>query len=212
LLDNPKDYAPLEEIIDEVLQDPETIGRTTIKFMATRMVSHGCRYRVQEVARAASRMPHGADALAPLLAASFDQNGLQDWFLDYACSGWASHEWALAQYVRMFPTSRSPRKPLRTFVEERLRDANTGVQMLAVSSQRLSGWDEPAARDACRYAQQRAPHPHARRIIALAAAGAGETRATLRRWLKADHENYPTLRTLEDSGFKPPKVRKDFEG
>jgi hypothetical protein len=74
----------------------------------------------------------------------------------------------------------------------------------------LATWDEAEARDACRDAFNRASSPHARRVLALTALGAGETRTKIRRWLAADPENEVTLKMLESYGFVAPKVTADF--
>lgn len=56
----------------------------------------------------------------------------------------------------------------------------------------------------------RAASPHARRVLALTALGAGETRTKVRKWLAADLENEVTLKMLEAGGFGAPQVTKDF--
>jgi hypothetical protein len=52
--------------------------------------------------------------------------------------------------------------------------------------------------------------PHARRVLALSALGAGETRTKVKSWLSADQENAPTLAMLESFGWSGPKVQADF--
>lgn len=141
---------------------------------------------------------------------SFKQGSLQDWYLEYASSGWATHSWAVAQFARMFPSQKAPRKAVRQHFADAVRDANTSVTMLAVSAQRTCAWDPGEGRAACRDAYPRASTPHARRILALAALSAGENRRTIRKWLSADEENAPTLRQLEDRNYVPFKVLKYF--
>jgi hypothetical protein len=206
------DFEPLEELIDRVLTKPEKASRTSIKFAAQRMRENDQRYRVQDLVLAARRMPHAADALSRLFKEAFTHASLQDWFLDYAASDWATHEWAVAQYGRMFPSSKVPKKQLREFFANAIRDANTSLPLLAVASQRLVAWDPSEARTAFRDAFRRAATPHARRAIALAATGAGETRTKIKGWLAADKENAPTLAMLEEFGFAGPKVQADFAG
>jgi hypothetical protein len=110
----------------------------------------------------------------------------------------------------MFPSDLKARQPLREFFEQSIRDANTGLPLLAVASQRLGAWDADAARDAYREGYRRSSTPHARRVLGLAALAAGETRTKVKSWLSADPENAPTLAMLESYGWKGPKVQQDF--
>jgi hypothetical protein len=110
----------------------------------------------------------------------------------------------------MFPSGRAPRKPLREFFAERVRDANTELTLLSVAAQRLAAWDKAEARSAANDAYRRAATPHARRVLALTALSAGETRTRVRKWLAADIENAATLKMLEERGWSGPKVQADF--
>jgi hypothetical protein len=204
------DLEPLEQLVDHVLDGPETAGRTSVKFLTKRMRDNHVRYRVQDMAVVAARMPHVSDAWSRLFKEAFTHASLQDWFLDYAKSDWAAHEWSVAHFIRMFPSQTKPRKPLREFVAAAVRDANTSLPLLAVAAQRLTAWDPEEGRAACRDAFSRSPNAHTRRVIALSAIGAGETRTLVRRWLNADEENVPTKKMLEEYGFVPPKVQRDF--
>ncbi|MGI9093841.1 MAG: RNA-directed DNA polymerase [Mycobacteriales bacterium] len=206
----PPDYVPLEELIDRILDNPEKASRTSLKFATQRMRDKGHEYRVSDLALAAKRMPHAADALARLFKHVFTHSSMQEWYLEYATSDWTTHEWSVAQLGRIFPSSKAVRKPLREFFANAIRDANTGLPLLSVAAQRLGVWDPPEARDACRDAFRRAASPQARRVLALTALGAGETRTKVRSWLKADPENDVTLRMLESCGFVAPPVSKDF--
>ncbi len=204
------DFGPLEALIDKIINNPEKANRTSIKFAAMRMRKHGSRYRAQELINTAQRMPHAADAWARLFKGIFKNNSLQDWYLEYVNSNWATHEWAVAHFGRMFPSSIKPRKPLRDYFEQSIRDANTGLPLLAVAAQRMSEWDRDEARDAYREGYRRSATPHARRVLALAALRAGESRTTVKAWLSMDVENAPTLAMLESYGWNGPKVQADF--
>jgi hypothetical protein len=204
------DFGPLDELIDRLLENPEKASRTSIKFATQRMRENDHMTRAQDIALVARRMPHAADALFRLFKVAFTHNSMQDWYLDYAGSAWATHEWSVAQLGRMFPSGKRVRKPLRDFFATAVRDANTSLPLLSVATQRLASWDEAEARDACRDAFSRAASPHARRVLALGALTAGETRTKIRRWLAADPENEVTLKMLESYGFGAPKVTADF--
>lgn len=115
-----QDTQPLELLVDRLLESPETAGRTSLKFTASRMREYDSRYRMQEFPQLAGRMPHVADALAQLFKTSFTHSSLQDWFLEYAKGPWASFEWSVAHFMRMFPSDQKPRKALRDFAAARL--------------------------------------------------------------------------------------------
>jgi hypothetical protein len=211
-IDNQNDFTPLEELIDRLLAHPEKASRTSIRFATKRMREKSHTYRLQDMAELARRMPHVADAWSRLFKDVFKRSSLQDWYLEYAASDWAAHEWSVAHFGRMFPSHHRPRKELREFFAAAVRDANTSLPLLAVAAQRLCAWDADEGRMACRDAYRRAATPHARRVLALSALGVGETRTIVRRWLNADKENYPTLRMLEHYHFAPVKVQTDFSG
>lgn len=115
-IENRKDFKPLEELVDRLLTSPEKSSRTSMKFAAKRMRANGQTYRVQGLVVVAKRMPHAADAWARLFREVFTPVSLQDWYLDYAASDWATHEWSVAQFGRMFPSAGfRPKKALRDF-------------------------------------------------------------------------------------------------
>lgn len=147
------DYAPLEELIDRLLEHPEKASRTSLKFAMQRMRENQHLSRSQEIALAANRMPHAADALFRLFKEAFTHDSMQDWYLNYARSPWATHEWSVAQLGRTFPSGKRVRKPLREFFATAVRDANTSLPLLSVASERLASWDKAEARDACRRIQ-----------------------------------------------------------
>lgn len=196
--------------MDHLLEHPEKSSRTSLKFAMQRMREHKHLYRARDFSSAAKRMPHVADALSRLFKAAFRHGERQDWYLEYVASPWATHEWSVAQLGRMFPSGRPVRKPLREYFANAIRDANTSLPLLSVACQRLTSWDAPEARSACRDAFSRTSSPHARRVLALTALGAGETRTVVRRWLKTDPENDATLSMLEAEGFGSIRVTKNF--
>lgn len=202
--------VPLEELIDKILDAPDTVGRTTIKFASTRMRAHSSTYRIQELLDTAARMPHGADAWFPLFKANFNPADLQDWFLDYVKSDWAVFEWAIAQYGRMFGSARKPRKATRELFVRTIENPAASLPALALAAQRVAEWDPAEYRAVARAAIRTAENPHARRVLALAALQAGEGRAMAKRWLSVHPDNALTLAMLEDRSFVPPKVVADY--
>lgn len=209
---NNSDLKPLEELVDRLLDDRELASRSSIRFAAKRLQDNGHVYRAQDMVGRAARMPHVADSWAELFKTVFTHASLQDWFLDYADSDWATHEWSIAHFARMFPSGKKPRKQLRQHFANKVRDANTSLPLLAVAAQRLSAWDQTEARASFRDAIKRAPTAHSRRVLSLAALEVGETRTIVRKWLGADKENYPTLRMLETEGYAPRKVNAAYAG
>jgi hypothetical protein len=205
-LSSKKDPRPLEELIDRLLENPETASRTSLKFAVSRMQDHGQTYRILEFPKLAERMPHVADSLAKLFEASFTRGSLQDWFIGYAKGPWASFEWSVAQYLQMFPSSDRPRKQIRNFASSVVDDSDTSLPLVSVAAQRLSSWDPGEARAVIRGAIPRSDHPQRRRVLAVAALAAGESRSTVRRWLQQEPENHVTLAMMEHHNFAVPKV------
>lgn len=203
---------PLEELVDRLLDDRELANRSSIRFAAKRLQANRHFYRAQDMVGRAARMPHVADSWAELFKVVFTHSSLQDWFLDYASSEWATHEWSVSHFARMFPSAKKPRKQLREHFASTVRDANTSLPLLAASAQRLSAWDQTEARASFRDAMKRAPTAHSRRVLSLAALEVGETRTTVRKWLGTDKENYPTLRMLESEGYAARKVNAAYAG
>jgi hypothetical protein len=206
------DFVPLEQLVNRLLSEREKASRSSVRFAAKRMRDAHYLYKISEILYLAPRMPHVADSLSRLFKESFWPGDLQDWYLEYVESGWATHQWSIAHFGRMFSSNRRPRKQLRDYFAHTIRDANTSVPLLAVATQRLCAWDPAEGRSACRDAIKRAPTAHARRVLSLSALGVGESRATVRKWLAADKENYPTLKMLESCSFTAPRVQSDFAG
>ena len=199
------DFTPLEELVDRLLDQRERASRTTVRFVAKRMRDHGHPYRPDDIMELAARMPHVADTWARLMRENFKRGELQDWFMDYTASGWATHDWTVSQFARMLPSSRLPRKAVRDYFADAVRDSNTTIALLSVAAQRLCAWDPAEGRDACRDAMKRVGTPHARRVLALSALSVGERKATVRKWLDTDKENYTTLRMLDIASSSIPR-------
>jgi hypothetical protein len=204
------DAQPLEELIDQLLDHPEEASRTSLKFVAKRMREHNNTYRVEDFIEQANRMPHAADALAKLFKVAFRSPMLQDWFLEYARSDWASFQWSVGQYARMFPSRRRAQKVTRDFFSEIVADPHSSLPLLAVAANRLAAWDPSEARAVIHAAIAGASHPQPKRVLALAALQAKEPRAAVRKWLRQDDENDLTLRMLLYHNFAPLKVSADF--
>lgn len=201
-----KETKPLEELVDRLLHDPTRASRTSLKFVANRMRSHAISYRIAEFSHLAERMPHAADALAPMFKKVFSQDHLEDWFLDYASSPWASFDWSIAHYLRMFPSEKTPGSKLVDFVAERSADARTPIVLLSICVQRLVAWDADKARGVLTSIERQISHPQNRRILALAGNHAGIERHKVRKWISSHDENRVTLEMLEHENFGKPKV------
>ena len=207
---NRNDHAPLEELIDKIIDARETANRTSIKFAAVRMRDNGSRYRVQDLVQLARRMPHGADAWAPLFKSVFTRGSLEEWFLDYAGSDWAGFEWAVAQYGRMFGSGLTPRQETLNYFEQRVADSRTSLPLLALAAQRLSAWQPSATRAVIRAAMKTTDNPHSRRALALAALNANEPRSVVKKWLAENDENRATLEMLETRNYRAQKVQDNY--
>ena len=201
-----KEMKPLEELIDRLLDDPSHAARTSLKFVTNRMRNENHPYRIAEFSRLAERMPHAADSLAPLLAKSFGQGDLEDWFLEYATGPWASFDWSLAHYLRMFPCGTRPSAKLVEFVAQRSADSRTSIVLLSMTIQRLTAWDDKKARGVLTSIERQVSHPQNRRIMALAGNQAGVERHKVKQWLSSHSDNQVTLKMLQDANFGKPRI------
>jgi hypothetical protein len=200
------DLGPLDDLLGRLLLRPEKASRTALRFAVSRMRDQEVYNRADDLLNAANRMPHAADVLAPLFSDVFTTGALIDWLLEYVDSNWSTHEWSVAAYARMIPSTHKARKQLRDYFSERIADSNTSLPLLGVAAQRLSIWSPTEARSTFRHAFSRAGSHHARRVIALAAAGAGESSTKVQQWLGADAENLPILNLMTARKFRAPSV------
>lgn len=207
---SPKDFDALDALLDRVLAKPERASRTTLNFLSPRMRREKAYGRVPELAAAAHRMPQGADSLARIFRDSGSWRELADWYVQYATSDWGRIEWSVAQLGTMFPSSEEP-AVVSEFFAARLVEGAT-LSMTAVAAQRLAAWDPPTARAAIRERAAKEEHPLQRRVLSLAALGAGEEPAWVRSQLSEFEDNLPIREFLEATSFKKPTVVKDFRG
>lgn len=205
-----QDSKALEELIEQVLESPDTAGRTRVKFMISRMLDHNVHYREQELVLAAPRMPHCADSLARYMRSRFRQESLSEWFLSEIHDAWDLLQWPHSHYLGMFPTDGSPPAGLRDYAAEKVSDLNTELPLLTVAAQRLAAWDPGYARTTIAGTVDHRSNPHERRILSLAALSAKETRMTTKRWLNQHAANAVTLRMLEDVNFRTPRVDASY--
>jgi hypothetical protein len=204
------DSHPLEELIERVLDSPDTAGRTQVKFMVSRMIKNNIHYRVDDLLRASGRMPHCADTLSAYFGSRYVAEGLQDWFLGEVSGAWALLQWPEAQYFGMFDSSVTPNENLLAYSEQRLDHMNTELPLLALAAQRLASWDPGRARSAISSALEHRTNPQEIRVLALAALTAGESKYMVRKWLKQEDANAPTLHMLEEYKFAAPKVSAKY--
>jgi hypothetical protein len=184
------DHGPLQELIERIIDSPEKTGRTSIRFAALRMASSGNRHRAQELAEQAKRMPHAADALAPLFKRVFLLESLEEWFLEYVEGDWAGFEWTISHYLRMFGAEDSrPTDKLVDYMARLVENPSTSLPLLAAASQRLSVLRPATARTVMRAAARTANSAHVMRILSLAALNAGETKRTVNGWIRQHDSN-----------------------
>ena len=209
LIGEPVDRGPLNELIDALLGRPEHASRTSVRFACSRMRDHEALERVGDMVDKADRMPHGADHLSRLFRESEAWRDLDRCYLDYRSSAWASIDWSVAQLGTMFPSDTNVPGVAEAFGEI-LASANSSLPVTTLAAQRLAAWDKNAARLSIREASRSADQPLGRRSLALAALAAGEGRKFVRGLLNEFEDNTVTLSMLEDTGFKAPKVLRDF--
>ena len=210
------DTQPLLELVEELLDDPSGADRTSVKFATRRMRDHQVFDPVPDFAEKANEMPHASDALARLFRDSQHWRELPDWYVEYAKSPWGSLRWSVAQLGTAFPSKVSTKsdrrklRPIRELFGALLAD-ECPLPLTALAAQRLAAWDSDEARSVFRSTAEVSGDPQVRRVLALAAANAGEDRAAIRSMLGEFEENVVTARMLEDRKFRVP-TKGDFDG
>jgi hypothetical protein len=200
------DTEPLEDLIDRLLENPVAAGRTSLNFAMNRMRVSKSSYRIDDLLDNAPRMPHAADFLALLLSQRLHPSQLEEWVMSYAASEWCSFQWALAQYVSAFPSGQRGKIEVVEFLTDRVTDPGTSLPLLANCAHKLAMWDPVRARAAIRHALTLTAQAQSRRVLALAALTANESRQAVRECLSEVYENEITLDMLKDRSFRPPKT------
>lgn len=199
--ENGPDAGPLGALIDRVLASPESADRTTIRFMAHRMRTHGLFDRLGDIAGSVERMPQGADHLARLFRDSGYWRDLQEWYVTYAKRWHSRLPWTVAQLGTMFPTKGEVGAGVADFFHGVLSAAGAPLPLLSVAAQRLAAWDPSEAKTLIRVLAQDESRALAMRSLALAALHAGATQNIVRRMLQQNEENELVLAMLEDTNF-----------
>lgn len=203
------DVTPLEELVGQFLEEPESADRSSVRFACVRLRRHGLTTKAAELMEQAQRMPHVADHLSRLANDLGLWKSLMDWYPEYVKSDWARFSWTNAQLATMFPSRAKVDKVVIDSLAAQLRDSPE-LPLLAVCIQRLSHWDADTARDLVRDLATSADHPLERRLLALGSLGLREPRQRIRDLLGAYQENQVTLRLVEDRGFSAIPVVSDF--
>jgi hypothetical protein len=212
LEDDEPNYEPLDALLDRVISQPEVASHTSVRFATVRMRRH-CRFdRVEELVDVAERMPHASDSLARLFRESGKHVDLGDWFVDYLHSKWSKTQLAPARFGTMFPSGELPSRSVIEALAERVMAGGVSLSLLSLAAQRLAAWEKDDARALFRELAKTADHPQARRVLALAALNAGETRDWVSRLLGEFQENAITLNFLRGRNFNAVPPVADFEG
>lgn len=197
------DHRPLEELVDRIIEEPERAARPSVRFAMHRMVERNSSYRALELAECAKRMPHVADALATAFRVFFTHDSLQEWFLENARGEWSIFEWPLAYYGAIFGSVTEPLPETLDFFEGKVATPSGALPLFAVACRRLAEWRPQNARAIFRTSAAATSDPGKRRVLALAALNAGESRSKVRSWLIEHDSNRVTLKMLEERNFVP---------
>jgi hypothetical protein len=196
-----QDRAPLDELIDRVLANPELAERTTIRFMTTRMREHEVHDRIGEIADVADRLPHAADHLARLFRVSEHWRAMQEWYVAYLRRWQKRLPWSVAQFGTMFPSDKAVDAAVRDAYADILATPGTPLPLLTLAAQRLASWDAAEARVLIRETAASESHPLSRRSLGLAALHADEVKTMVRQILQQHEENALVLAMLEDVDY-----------
>lgn len=196
-------FEPLNDLIDKILEHPESASRTSISFASKRM--RECRQfdRVREMAESTFRMPHGADKLALLFRESGLWKELAASYVGYCTSPWMGNKWPAAQLGTMFPRD-EPIPEMVDYFEAALVSGSPTLEVMAVAADRLASWDPTRARAALRERCRANCTPLEARVLALGGLDAGDDRFHIAAVLGRDRQNKPLLAMLEATNFRPP--------
>jgi hypothetical protein len=209
LIGDKPDLEPLEALIDQIIEFPESTDRTLIHFAMVRMRSFKAAGRLADLVDVAPRMPHGSDHLARAFRAFGLWKDLDDWYVEHLNSDWGSFDWSSAQLCTMFPSSSSQSQKVVDALMAVL-DRRPQLPMQAVALQRLIKWAPESLRDFIRSRADQWDHPLERRLLGLTSAALREPRRRTRALLGAYEENGLTLKAVADRDFKPLPVVSDF--
>lgn len=201
--------APLEELVDQLLEDPEGADRTSVHFACVRLRRQGMKAQAEALLDQARRMPHVADHLSRLANDLGLWRGYMDWYPKHVKSDWARFDWSRAQLATMFPSKGKVDQGVIDSLAKQMM-GRPDLPLLAVCIQRLMRWAPDAARDLIRELTSSTDHPLERRLLALGSLGLKEPRQRVRDLLGAYDENQVTLRLIESRGFRPLPVAGDF--
>ncbi|WP_326950969.1 RNA-directed DNA polymerase [Amycolatopsis sp. NBC_01307] len=205
----PSDQAPLEELLDTIIDDPAQADRTTIRFALSRMKKHKIHSRREKLINSIEKMPHGADHLARAFRDLGWWKELQDWYLEYKDGQWAHFPWSVARLGAMFPTRGDAAVHLCNAFADTL-SSRPPLPLMALTAQRLAFWDSERARDVICELLLEVDNPHERRVLSLTLLHVAKERKLIRRSLSDFEENALTLRMIEDGNFQPFNVSADF--
>ncbi len=204
-------FEPLDDLIERIVAKPEMASHTSVRFAAVRMRKYTHYKRIDELVNVAPRMPHASEALARLFKESGKSTELGDWYAEYVSSKWAKIELAIANFTLMFPAATVPQGVVQETIENKL-SSGCSLPMLAIGAQRLAKWQPDRARTLLRELARKADHPLQRRVIALAALGAGESSVWISKLLSEFRENAVTLDYLRERNFAEVKGHAEFIG
>src|SRR5258708_9229535 len=159
-IDNdPPDMEPLEHLLDQVIDSPESTDRTTIRFAMTRMRRQHVESRLDGLFNTAHRIPHGPNHLTPAFPHFALCRTHADWYIEYSDGPLNRIGWSVAALGTMFPNKpHPPRIVIDRFA--RFLSERSSLPMLALGAQRLSEWDPRQARDLLHHLAERADHRH----------------------------------------------------
>jgi hypothetical protein len=203
------DLGPLEELVDRLVEEPESADRTSVHFACVRLRRQGMKAQATALLAQAKRMPHAADHLSRLANDLGLWKSYMDWYPKHVKSHWARFDWSRAQLATMFPSGAKVDQGVIDAMATQMQD-KPDLPLLAVCIQRLMRWDPDTARDLIRVLSTGADHPLERRLLALGSLGLREPRQRIRDLLGAYDENQVTLQVIESRNFQPIAVSGDF--
>lgn len=207
------DEADLDRQFELLLERPELVDRTAIRYVCTRIRDYDRRDLIPDLVDVVPRAPQGADHFSRLFAWSGHWRDLADWYVEQARApmGLARLPWPIAQLGTMFPSAETVEAVADLFGEVLEGTKNPPVELLAVAAHRLTKWKDVDARVLLRGIGGESDSPLCRRTAAIALHNLGDDRVRIASMLSEFEENRATRALLDASGAKPVKENPDFD-
>jgi hypothetical protein len=196
---NANDDAGLDQALHGLLSAPELSGRHEVNFVTSRIKQYNKIEMAKALAQKPEALAHAADLVASVLLKFSLWRDLTHWCEDLLTSPLLP--WVKTSFLRSFPrTGKLPKDLVEVFAKMASDDSTPSILRVTAIS-RISRRDRNLTRDIFSASLQNDLDPLTRRGMALAAANAGASSKTIRRFLLADDATTPIADYLSSIAY-----------